>query len=291
MNIVQLSDGLGNQLFQYAFALALQQQTGRHIMLDRSWFPEYGGKLRKAVHRPYALGAYKLGLAMASRLQTHELMYGKGIVGTVRKMLHIKKGLAREADLPEPLTCADECVVKGFFQKARYADSVRDQLLQDLALPETSLNPANRSMLSAIRAEGERAVCVHVRRGDYVRQDTQQVHGLCGEAYYQQAETLLAEKVGHALHLFIFSDDPEWVRTHYKSTYPITCVDINTAAEGYRDINLMRHCRHAIVANSTFSWWGSWLIPHEQKICIAPQKWRADGTDTTGLLPDSWYTI
>ncbi len=290
MNIVRLTDGLGNQLFQYAYAVALQYQTGRQVLLDRSWFPEYGGKLRKAVPRPYALGVYKLRLPMATRLQTEELIYGKGLSGAIRKLLHKKTGLLQGERLADPLSCADNCVVRGFFQQARFAEKVRSQLLEDLSIPETSLNQANRNMLAAMHEQGEKTVCVHIRRGDYVREDTQQVHGLCAADYYARAEALIAEKTGHPLHLFIFSDDPDWVRQNYKSKHPFTCVDINSAADGYRDINLMRHCRHAITANSTFSWWGAWLIDNPDKIVVAPQQWRADGSDTSGLLPDSWFT-
>ncbi len=291
MNIVRLTDGLGNQLFQYAFALALQHHTGRQVLLDRSWFPEFGGKLRKAVPRPYAMGVYKLSLPMSTQKQTRELIYGTGLAGMVRQLLHNKKGQIQGERLAEPLACPDDCVVRGFFQQARFAESVRTRLLQDLSIPHTGLNQANRNMLAAIQEQGDKAVCVHIRRGDYVREDTQQVHGLCAADYYARAEELIAEKIGSPLHLFIFSDDPDWVRQNYKSKHPFTCVDINSAADGYRDINLMSHCRHAITANSTFSWWGAWLIDNPAKVVVAPAQWRADGTDTAGLLPDSWFTV
>lgn len=291
MNVVQLTDGLGNQLFQYAFAVALQNHTGRNVLLDCSWFPEFGGKLRKAVPRPYALGGYDLSLVVASQRLTQELIYGKGMQGWLRKLLHIKRGLIKGDSVPNPLECADNYVIKGFFQQARYAESVRERLLRDLTLPDAGLPQSNLAILESIRSQGERAVCVHIRRGDYTTAHSQQVHGLCSADYYRRAEEYIATRTNKPLHLFIFSDDPDWVRENYHTPHPFTCVSVNSAADGFRDINLMSHCRHAIIANSSFSWWGAWLIANPQKMVVAPQQWRADGFDTSGLLPDSWMAL
>lgn len=292
MNIVQLTDGLGNQLFQYAFALALQKQTGREVVLDRSWFPEFGGRLRKATPRTYGMGCYSLRLPMYTAAQTHAFLYGKGLLGIIREKLHCKKKLLSESRCSlSPLLYADDTVLKGFYQQACYADSVRPLLLEDLSLPECSLNAENLRILAEIKQQGSKAVFVHIRRGDYVNPDNVNVFGVCSAEYYAKAEALLAEKIGHDLHLFIFSDDPEWVKENYRTSFPFTCVDINDADAAHFDINLMRHCSHAIIANSTFSWWGAWLISNPDKIVVAPSSWRADGTNTGGLIPDVWYTI
>lgn len=291
MNIVQLTDGLGNQLFQYAFALALQNKTGREVFLDRSWFPEYGGRLRKATPRTYGLGCYSLRLPMYTPAQTHEFLYGKGFLGIIREKLHCKKKLLRESRMSQsPLACADNTVLKGFFQQACYADSVRALLLEDFSLPAASLNTDNLRILNEIKQLGNKAVFVHIRRGDYVNSDNINVFGVCSAGYYAKAEALIADKVGHELHLFIFSDDPQWVKENYRTSFPFTCVDINGAESAHLDINLMSHCSHAIIANSTFSWWGAWLISNPDKIVVAPSSWRVDGAETKGLIPDCWIT-
>ena len=291
MNIVQITDGLGNQLFQYAFALALQKTTGREVMLDRSWFPEFGNKLRKATPRAWALGVYSLRLPIVSSERTNEMIYGKpGIIASFRRFLHKRKGLIKADRLDNPFECADSKVLKGFFQKAAYIQSVRDEILSDTTLNEEQLNQANREMLQQIRsASPKAAVMVHIRRGDYINENHINVFGVCPPEYYARAEALIAEKTGKPLHLFIFSDDPEWVKENYKTEHEFTCVDINTGADGYLDINLMRHCNHAIIANSSFSWWGAYLISSHDKVIVAPERWRADSHDVSGLIPEDWY--
>ena len=291
MNIVQITDGLGNQLFQYAFALALQKATGREVMLDRSWFPEFGNKLRKATPRAWAIGVYSLRLPIVSPEFTNEIIYGKpGIIASLHRLLHKRKGLIKADQLTNPFDCPDSKVLKGFFQKAAYIQPVRDEILADTTLNEEKLNQANKEMLRQIRsASPKAAVMVHIRRGDYVSENHINVFGVCPPEYYARAEALIAQKTGKPLHLFIFSDDPEWVKENYKTEHEFTCVDINTGADGYLDINLMRHCNHAIIANSSFSWWGAYLISSHDKVVVAPERWRADNHDVSGLIPEDWY--
>lgn len=293
--VVQLTDGLGNQMFQYAFALALQRVGNKPVMLDVSWFPEFGGKLNKATFRNYGMTPFKLSLHYTPFGYAHNMVYGKGWFGQLMKRWHIRRHFVREKKLdcalanlvrvPQPL------VVRGFFQREEYARSVRHLLLDEFTVDESTLDSANKAMLAAIRAAGNRAVMVHIRRGDYLNPGVAQVHGTCSAEYYRKAEQYIAEKTGDRLHLFLFSDDPEWVLENYKTENDITVVNINSADAGHLDINLMRHCAHAITANSTFSWWGAWLINSPERVVVAPATWFADGRSVAGLLPEDWKTI
>lgn len=293
--VVQLSDGLGNQMFQYAFALAVQRVGNKPVMLDVSWFPEFGGVLNKATVRHFGLDAFNPSLRCCALGYAQELVYGKGWFGRMMKRLHIRRRYIREkkADLslgalvrlPQP------SVIRGFFQCVEYAESVRHLLLKDFAVAEDALNEANRNMLAQIRAAGSRAVMVHIRRGDYLKPAVAQVHGSCGAEYYRRAEAHIADRVGGRLHLFVFSDDPAWVKENYKTEHELTAVDINSADDAHLDINLMRHCSHAITANSTFSWWGAWLIDAPGREVVAPASWFADGRAVCGLLPDTWTAL
>lgn len=290
---VRLSDGLGNQLFQYAFALAVQRATHDPVLLDRSWFPEYGGRLRKATRRAYALSAYRLSLETVEEAQLNQIWHagvpsaaGNGRACRLREQ---EIDLAPAA-LPS-LPCA--CYLRGFFQQAAYPQMVREQLLRDLTLPDSALNEANRAMLASIQAAGEGATFVHLRRGDYAELEArgEGVHRPCPLSYYQQAEQYLEARETAPLYLFLFTDDPAWAREHYRSVHPMTLVDINDAAHGWLDIHLMRHCHHAIIANSTFSWWGAWLMERPGRIVIAPARWLKDSPPPPGLLPDDWITL
>lgn len=99
-----------------------------------------------------------------------------------------------------------------------------------------------------------------------------------------------------SLRYFIFSDDIEWARQNLRPALPHVHVDINDGGTGYFDLELMRNCRHHIIANSTFSWWAAWLNEHAEKIVIAPRIWfnREEGdryhTDDA-LIPGSWLRI
>jgi hypothetical protein len=95
-----------------------------------------------------------------------------------------------------------------------------------------------------------------------------------------------------SLHFFVFSDDPAWVRENLRFAAPMTYVDHNGSGRGYEDLRLMSACRHHIIANSSFSWWGGWLGRNPEQIVIAPQKWfnRTD-IDTSDLIPESWLRL
>jgi hypothetical protein len=144
----------------------------------------------------------------------------------------------------------------------------------------------------AARIAGCNAVSLHVRRGDYVSNpDSSRVHALCGMDYHQTAVRRIAE-VSPQPHLFVFSDDPEWAARNLHLDHPMTIVTGNDTRHDYEDLHLMSLCKHHVVANSSFSWWGAWLNGNADKIVIAPARWFASGKfDTRDLFPSSWTTI
>jgi hypothetical protein len=94
------------------------------------------------------------------------------------------------------------------------------------------------------------------------------------------------------MHLFVFSDDQDWVRDNLRFAPPTTLVAANSPDRGFRDMQLMARCRHHIIANSSFSWWGAWLNPASAKIVVAPKRWfAANVNDTRDLLPDGWVSL
>ena len=90
--------------------------------------------------------------------------------------------------------------------------------------------------------------------------------------------------------LYVFSDDPEWVTENLKSNFPTTYISHNGATPE-EDIRLMSACRHHIIANSSFSWWGAWLNDHDDKIVIAPKQWFAGREENPDLIPSSWVRL
>lgn len=162
---------------------------------------------------------------------------------------------------------------------------------------ENSLTPENARILEDIRSCC--SISLHIRRTDYLSNPYLSPPPL---EYYLRS---MAEMEGRlraagapqeSLRYFIFSDDIEWARQNLRPALPHVHVDINDGGTGYFDLELMRNCRHHIIANSTFSWWAAWLNEHAEKIVIAPRIWfnREEGdryhTDDA-LIPGSWLRI
>jgi Glycosyl transferase family 11 len=133
------------------------------------------------------------------------------------------------------------------------------------------------------------SVSLHVRRGDYVQHETRAaIHGVNLEHYYKRAVALMQERLKNP-HFFIFSNEPEWVRKNMRLDAPMTVMDMGAPHE---DLFRMSNCRHHIMANSSFSWWGAWLNPSDEKIVTAPDQWfKAPGYDTSDLIPEGWIKV
>jgi len=134
------------------------------------------------------------------------------------------------------------------------------------------------------------AVSLHVRRGDYVLDKlTNTVHGVCDIDYYTEAIGRMTAAISDP-RFYIFSDDMEWAKTNLSiNRFPVAYIDHNASAD-YEDIRLMYSCKHHIIANSSFSWWGAWLNNYGGKKVIAPKKWFRSLTNDD-LIPDGWLTI
>ena len=99
---------------------------------------------------------------------------------------------------------------------------------------------------------------------------------------------MIVEKTG-ADHFYVFSDDPEWVKVNIVLPYSTTYISHNSARESYWDIVLMQHCKHHIIANSSFSWWGAWLNSSKEKIVVAPEKWFTDPSAVSNqMISEGW---
>ena len=153
---------------------------------------------------------------------------------------------------------------------------------------------SGKNMEIAKAIGGCESICIHVRRGDYVIDaKTNQHHGICSLDYYYRCASAVAERTKDP-HFFVFTDDPLWVREHLKLQYPMTFVDQNGSREAYEDIRLMSQCRHHIIANSSFSWWGAWLGTSPENIVFAPKQWfakKSNQDEVNDIVPERWIKI
>jgi len=291
MIITKLIGGLGNQMFQYAVGRHLTIKNNTILKLDISGFKDY--KLRN-----YDLGCFKIlediatsedlsGVIFPSDGSIHKV--GKYLKIKTANVQHIQYIKEQESDFqPELLTLGDNIYLDGYWQSEKYFSDIKDVIRKEFTVKGMP-DPINESYLGEIR--DCESVSVHIRRGDYVSNPTtNQVHGFLGLEYYQRAMNAMLEKIGNP-HFFVFSDDPEWAERNIKANAPITYVKHN-GTKNYEDLRLMSTCKHHIIANSSFSWWGAWLSLDEEMFVIAPKRWfKLDRLNARDLIPESWHKI
>lgn len=252
MVAIRLMGGLGNQMFQYSFGKAMEAR-GAEVYFDRS---HVDGN-----NRPYALHHFRTQVPFAGTIP-HPMVFEP----TQRyspHMLDFRQG-----------------TLIGYWQCEKYFSEI-EQKLRDHFMPRNFGSLTSQKVAHEIIGSKERNAFIHVRRGDYV--GLTHFHGMPGMDYYNEAISRLNSQTPN-LKFFVFSDDPAWCRVHFPD---FRLVDDTSPCE---DLALMAGCRHAIIANSSFSWWGAWLGGNrEDRVVIAPKRWfttdQADGTD----IPCEWW--
>ena len=266
MVAVQMSGGLGNQMFEYALYLKLRSM-GKEVKMDD--FTCYGPGERKKM-----LDVFGVTYEVMSREEYIQMTDScLKLSHRIRRKLTGRKNLSyREADSnfdPEILR-REPALFEGYFQTEKYFADIRDQVRE--AFTFRNFTPAQNVLDAQAQMENCTAVSVHIRRGDYLLPKHKHLYeGICDELYYEKAIALMKEKYP-AARFFVFSNDPEWVKVHYSGPEYVV-VEGNDEDAGYADMYLMSKCDHHIIANSSFSWWGAWLNPAQDKTVTAPKKW------------------
>lgn len=282
----QAQGGLGNQLFQYATARRLALQHRCPLVIDPHWFDRH----RKGeTPRSLELNHYPVVMRHAT---LRERMWWAPLRSRWARYLQpvLPLRLLRERGFafnPEVLSAPPNCYLSGFWQSEAYFADIRDQLLAELS-PIAPPSAQDLKIIEQIQ-RGD-AVSVHVRRGDYVSSASASAyHGLCTLDYYHKAIRHLAERLESPT-LFVFSDEPGWTKA-LRSPLPTYYVDHNRAENAFQDLRLMSLCRHHILANSSFSWWGAWLSRSTDSLVIAPERWYAADRPAPDLIPARWIRM
>ncbi len=291
MIIIKLKGGLGNQLFQYAAGRALSLRSGLPLKLDVSGY-------QSDALRNYRLRFYGIVEDFATETEInrlnppkHEfLAWSRLHIGKRFKPFH-RASYIRERWFPfdpEILKISQPAYLNGYWQSERYFSDITDVLVREFT-PTPVPRADNEALAQRMRSSA--SVSLHIRRGDYVSNpEAQRVHGSLSLDHYRRAVDLMAGRVAGP-HFFIFSDDIGWAAENLDLAYPATFVGATGGNADYEDLWLMSQCRHQIIANSSFSWWGAWLNRNPDKIVIAPQRWFAASIDTRDLIPSGWLRI
>lgn len=276
MVIAQIDGGLGNQMFQYALCQSFVSK-GVKVKLDISKFQ--AGYL----HNGYELERiFGLREDYCSRSE-------RAIVKSLSKVLHVlfkhpykEKREWQWIHHPE-VNKIRFGFLKGYWQSEKYFSVSADGVRAKFTFPMLT-DERNRAVQDAIA--NNNAVSVHIRRGDYLRPDM----GCCLDIeYYLNAMALMNERVSDP-HYFIFSDDIEWARENMKGSRAMF-IDWNIGPNSFVDMQLMSLCRHNIIANSSFSWWGAWLNGNPSKLVMAPGRWMPGMKDKGDVLPENWIPM
>lgn len=282
MVVVELMGGLGNQMFQYAFGLrvAIERQeplvTNDFLLKNKLL-----AQLRQYTHRRFELAIFGLNAPDSSP------------AALIRAFLPMSAGtrLVNETgDIPAILSSKARFIYcRGYWQSERFFESIAP-LVRERFTFRQPLNDFTKSLAALIQKTPD-SVFVHIRRGDYVMNPTTNAHhGTCDTAYYERATAYIRQRIDNPT-FFVFSDDLPWVRQELGSLLePAVYADGNRGVNSWQDMYLMSQCRHAIIANSSFSWWGGWLIPDADKVVVAPAKWhnRPISAAEISIVPDAW---
>jgi len=122
----------------------------------------------------------------------------------------------------------------------------------------------------------QQSVAMHIRRTDYLTAIGKTVYESIDKDYYLVAIKYLSTRLKEKPVFYVFSDDIEWCKNEFKDICDLIIIDSSISDNQHTDLELMRNCKHFIIANSTFSWWGARLAENKQKIIICPKKWMVD---------------
>lgn len=258
MIYMTLGGGLGNRMFQYSFALEIERQLNCRVGFISA---------KPSVTEEMNVFALEQKIKVCTPPLSHL------IAGKIRKIL---TGMPRIIEEPswayDPTFISrvrDGQQVVGYFQSPKYWLGIEAEVKRHLMFDGPLSDFTN-----GIEAEISKslAVAVHVRRGDYLKLN--HTHHVLDTDYYGRAIAFMEELTNKQAVYFVFSNDPDWAEKHLPIPYPRMRI-IRNPAEGldFEDLYLMTKCRHHIIANSSFSWWGAFLAHREGQQVAAPSRW------------------
>ena len=284
MIVSRIKGGLGNQMLQYAVGRSLTIKNKLEpLWIDLSWY--HHNKKNDPFFRGFELNKlntkYKTfdhenpiwKLRFTNRFKNVNPFKYKDIIEK-------EYGAFDEAILQS----GNNILLQGFFPSYKYFKDIKETLQTEF-VPREPINETNSAMLAKIQAVN--SVGVHFRRGDYALTG---IHGILDRSYYERAIKHVSSGVEN-IELFIFSDEPEWVEHNLHFDFPYHIVNFNKGGSSYFDLELMKNCKHNIIANSTFSWWAAWLNPNPEKIVVAPKHWLNVDINKMQNIPEEWIII
>lgn len=293
MIIANLKGGLGNQMFQYACGKAILRRNlsrglPQELKLDATGYARIANA---DTPRLYGLSAFAVTAPLAADEEIRNIKYPYGAASKALRLFRAK--VLRQFNthfIPSILERSGDIYLDGFWQSEKYFADIAAEIREDFSLKE-KLGAGAEEIARQVAAE-KNPVSLHVRRGDYVSvAKTNASFGTCSPEYYRKAIILIRAKAPDA-RFFVFSDDIPWAKENLDLGSDAVFVSGTEDIRDSEEIILMSKCRHHVIANSSFSWWGAWLDPNPQKTVIAPLRWfNGSPRNYRDIVPDSWIKI
>lgn len=291
--ITYIQGGLGNQMFQYAAGRALSKHYGVPLLLEKSWF---ANTPKGSTPREFQLSLFKLPASDQIKSK-NSLLTGK--LGRIAQRINPFKPYticeSQGFQFDPKLFLLEGALNKdihmvGYWQSYKYINEIRS-ILQDEFQTKNPLSNHYAVYLEQIKRTD--STMLHIRRGDYIHlRSAYEFHKPLEIDYYLNAiDTMLLKNP--EMHFFVFSDDLEWAKAMLPKTLNITYVE-NTGKPdaAVQELQLMTHCNHYIIANSSLSWWGAWLKKDTTGTVLAPNRWIRDAAlNLSDLLPAEWIRL
>lgn len=278
MIIIRMTGGLGNQMFQYALYLKLKA-LGKDVKFDDC--TEY-------VHanaRPIMLWSFGIDYPRATQEEINKITDGfLYFTHRIRRKLFGRKSMEymeNTCNFDPQILIKEPAYLTGYFQSEKYFADIKETVREAFTFKPVIFEGINEHLKNKVDAyckeiDESCSISIHIRRGDYL--DNNEVYGgNCTPAYYEAAIKRMKECFPQVV-FFVFSNDDQWIAkwcTEQQTRYKVRFVPVTDTPEelGYLDMYLMSRCKHHIIANSSFSWWGAWLNKNPKKKVISPAKW------------------
>jgi hypothetical protein len=295
MVIIKLKGGLGNQLFQYAAAKSIARNNQTEVLIDA----ETGFK-GDPYKRSFALMNFCIESKVEDASTINSLINKNKVIKYLKNRLSDFFEIGNLKYLNEPFYHFDpqiaafkiskDIYLEGYFHSERYFNDISNEIRSEFELKYPA-DTINSKYLAQINSS--ESVALHVRKyDDALANSANEIYGSCTTEYYQKAISYMQEKLQDPF-FFVFSDDIRWTKKNINiDTAKVEYISHNDIEKGHEDIRLMKACKHNIIANSSFSWWGAWLNKNSDKIVIAPDRWLdTEIYDFKDVVPANWIKL
>ncbi len=301
MIILKVIGGLGNQMFEIAFARMLSLEFNEKIYLDLSVYKKYKirdfsiSNLKISDSIEYIEDA-KLPVLKRVYLKLSQKTYhvyqkivkigtGSDRIGNKSYETLKKKGLYYNFDVyyykPSKSNSKIKCLY-GYFQSEEYFKKYKQQIVEEL---KVKVPPTEKEKMLLDEIKSCNGVGISMRLGDdYVKSSLLNV---CREDFYYKGMDYIYNKNKDAV-FYIFSDDIDRAKKQFNFKYPVRYVE---GFKDYESLRLMYSCKHFVISNSSFSWWGAYLSSSPDKIIVAPSKWYSNSKETPNIYLDDMTLI